>query len=108
MSRGVGMKRRLLVFVIAAAAVLGLAAGAYAHIVVTGDNSDCTETTPGEKVDGTSGTTDSGIVVAGTDELVTVTVPEGVTIEHICVKTGQSGDAVVNTTVPVVGPATFT
>jgi hypothetical protein len=102
------MKRFSAVLAVALIGTLSFAVAAQAHIVVTGDNSGCTETTPGEKVDSTNGTTDSGIVVAGDDEMVTVTVPAGVTILHICVKTGQSGDAVVNATVPFVGPGSFT
>jgi hypothetical protein len=99
------------VFVAVAVALLGtlvLAVSASAHIVVTPDNSGCTETTPGEKVDSTNGTTTSGITVSGNDEMVTVTVPAGVIVEHICVKTGQSGSAAVNASVPFVGPGSFT
>jgi hypothetical protein len=99
-------------FVLAAAIVslLALAGVAQAHIVVTNDVSECTETTAGEKTGDApfNDTLPSGITVSGTDESVTVTVPDGVTIEHICVKTGVAGVAQVNTTVPVVGPATFT
>jgi hypothetical protein len=102
------MRKAIVVLAVAIVSTLVLASVAQAHIVVTSDVSACTETTPGEKVDGTDGSTPSGITVSGDDEAVTVTVPAGVTVNHICVKTGQSGDAVVNATVPFVGPGSFT
>jgi hypothetical protein len=102
------MRRKLLVFVLAVTGVLGLTAGALAHVVVTNDVKECTETTAGEKTEGVNDTTDSGIVVAGTDSLVTVTVPEGITVLHVCVKTGESEEAVVSGSPPYVGPTTFT
>jgi hypothetical protein len=104
------MRKAIVVFAVAIVSTLALASVAQAHIVVTGDVKDCIETTAGEKTGDApfNDTLPSGITVSGTDELVTVTVPAGVTINHICVKTGQAGVAQVNTTVPVVGPTSFT
>ena len=102
------MKRPLVVFVVTLATVLGLTAGATAHVLVTSDVHQCTETNISTGDEPFNDTLASGITVVGDDEFVTVTIPAGVTVTHVCVKTGQSGSAVVSGGTPYVGPTSFT